>query len=409
MDDQIDYGPWLKALSVADEIQARRFAAAKALELGWGGISTVKRLTGMSHTTIRKGIHELQSPEKLEPPKKLRKPGGGRKKVEDKDPKLIEDLEMIMDETTAGDPMSLLKWTNKSTYKIAEKLNHLGHKVSPDTVGRLLKERNYSLQSNVKKKEGGSAPERDAQFGYINEQAKKFTMQGNPVISVDTKKKENVGEFKNQGRTWRKIGQPKEVNVYDFPSLAIGTAIPYGIYDVNRNEGMVNVGMSYDTSEFAVESIRQWWHRFGKQCYPNAKELLICADGGGSNGSRSRGWKIFLQELSDQIRIPITVCHYPPGTSKWNKIEHCMFSFISMNWRGQPLVSYETVIKLISGTTTKKGLTVAARLDEMEYMRGVKFSDDDMAQLEIQPHSLHPKWNYSVLPRDAHTKGAKIR
>jgi hypothetical protein len=313
-----------------------------------GGLQQLKHL---NLDGVESRIHELQSPDELKPTTRLRKPGGGRKKVEIKDPKVVEDIETIMDENTAGDPMSLLKWTNKSTYKIAEALNRRGHKIDPDTAGRLLKGRGFSLQANVKTKEGGSAPERDAQFRYINEQAKKFTAQSDPVISVDAKKKENVGEFKNPGRTWRKTGQPVEVNVYDFTSLGLGKAIPYGIYDVNRNEGMVNVGISHDTSEFAVESIRRWWFMFGKDCYPDASGLLICADGGGSNGSRNKGWKFFLQGLSDQIGIPITVCHYPPGTSKWNKIEHCMFSFISMNWRGQPLVSYETVIKLIGGTT----------------------------------------------------------
>ncbi len=402
MNNHQQYAPWLKALAGADEVQARRFAAAKALELGWGGISTVERLTGMSHTTIRKGIHELQSEKELKPPERLRISGGGRKKVEIKDPTLVEYIEKIMDENTAGDPMSFLKWTNKSTYKIAEELNLQGYKIDPDTVGRLLKERGYSLQANVKTKEGGSGPERDAQFRHINEQVKKFMMQGDPVISVDTKKKEIVGDFKNAGKTWRKKGQPKEVNVYDFPSLGIGMAIPYGTYDIKRNEGFVNVGISRDTSEFAVESIRQWWNNIGKQHYPNAKELLICADGGGSNGSRRRGWKFFLQELADQMEVTITVCHYPPGTSKWNKIEHCMFSFISMNWRGQPLVSYETIINLISTTTTKKGLNVAARLDEKKYKAGRTFSDGDMAQLQIQPHSPHPKWNYSIIPRDSY-------
>jgi len=318
MEDQIKYAPWLKALSAADKVQARRFAAARALELGWGGISTVEGLTGMSHTTIRKGIHELQSVEKLEPPERLRKPGGGRKKVEIKDLKLVDDIERIMDENTAGDPMSFLKWTNKLTYKIAEELKLQGHRINPDTVGRLLKERGYSLQANVKTKEAGSGPERDAQFRYINEQVKKIMIRGDPVISVDTKKKERVGEFKNPGRIWRKKGQPKEVNVYDFPSLGIGTAIPYGTYDVKRNEGLVNVGVSRDTAEFAVESIRQWWHRFGRHHYPTAKEVLICADGGGSNGSRNKGWKFFLQELADQIRLLITVCHYPLVSPQFN-------------------------------------------------------------------------------------------
>jgi len=398
MDTNNQYTWWLKAISGADEVQARRFAGAIALEIGWGGISKVKELTGMSHSTISKGIKELKTSEKLEPPERLRAQGGGRKKAEIKDPGIIGDLEKIMDENTAGDPMSLLKWTNKSTYKIAEKLAELGHKIDPDTVGRLLKENDYSLQANKKNIEGSSVPERDAQFRYINAQAKEFINQGYPVISVDAKKKENVGEFKNPGRTWTKKGQAKEVNVYDFPSLGVGRATPYGIYDIKRNEGMVNVGISYDTSEFAVESIRQWWLMFGRNNYPNANGLMICADGGGSNGSRNKGWKFHLQDLVNQIKIPITVCHYPPGTSKWNKIEHCMFSFITMNWKGKPLVSYETIIKLISGTKTNKGLTVASRLDEKEYNKGVKILDEDMAKLQIQYHSLHPKWNYSISP-----------
>ncbi len=390
---------WLKALSGADEVQARRFAGAIALEIGWGGISKVEELTGMSHSTISKGIEELKVSEKLEPPERLRASGGGRKKVEEKDPGIIRDLEKIMNENTSGDPMSLLKWTNKSTYKIADELRKLQHKIDPDTVGRLLKENDYSLQANKKNIEGSSVPERDAQFKYINEQAKEFMNNGYPVISVDTKKKERVGEFKNPGRTWTKKGETKEVNVYDFLSLGIGMATPYGIYDPKRNEGMVNVGISHDTAEFSVESIRQWWLMFGRYHYPNAKGLMICADGGGSNGSRNKGWKFHLQELVNQIKMPITVCHYPPGTSKWNKIEHCMFSFITMNWKGKPFNSYETIIKLISATKTKKGLTVAARLDEKEYIAGIKFSNEDMAKFQIEPHSLHPKWNYSILPR----------
>lgn len=396
MDTNEQYTWWIKAISGADEVQARRFAGAIALEIGWGGISKVEELTGMSHSTIIKGIEELKKSEKLEPPERLRAHGGGRKKVEIKDPGIIGDLEKIMNENTSGDPMSLLKWTNKSTYKIAEELKKLQHKIDPDTVGRLLKENDYSLQANKKNIEGSSVPERDTQFRFINEQAKEFINQGYPVISVDAKKKENVGEFKNPGRTWEKKGQAREVNVYDFPSLGFGRATPYGIYDIKRNEGMVNVGMSYDTSEFAVESIRQWWLMYGRNNYPNAKGLMICADGGGSNGSHNKGWKFHLQELVDQIKIPITVCHYPPGTSKWNKIEHCMFSFITMNWRGKPLVSYETIIKLISGTKTNKGLTVASRLDEKEYNKGIKISKEDIAKLHIEYHSLHPKWNYSI-------------
>ncbi|MCX9073866.1 MAG: ISAzo13 family transposase [Candidatus Methanoperedens sp.] len=399
METYKQYKWWLKALSGADEVQARRFVGAIALEIGWGGITKVEELTGMSHSTIKKGIEELKTSEKLEPPERLRVSGGGRKKVEEKDPGILNDLEKIMDENTSGDPMSLLKWTNKSTYKIADELRKLQHKIDPDTVGRLLKENDYSLQANKKNIEGSSVPERDAQFRYINEQAKEFINKEYPVISVDAKKKENVGNFRNSGRTWIKKGQAKEVNVYDFPSLGVGRATPYGIYDLKRNEGMVNVGISYDTSEFAVESIRQWWLMFGRNNYPNVKGLMICADGGGSNGSRNKGWKFYLQELVNQIKIPITVCHYPPGTSKWNKIEHCMFSYITMNWKGKPLVSYETIIKLISGTKTKKGLTVASRLDEKEYTKGVKILDEEMEKLQIEYHSLHPKWNYSISPK----------
>lgn len=389
---------WLKVFSQVDESLKRKLAAAKALDSGWGGISSVNKITGMSITTIRKGIEELDKIQELENVKRIRKIGGGRKRIDEKNPEIIGELEKIMDENTAGDPMSFLKWTTKSTYNIADELTNRGYKISAETVRQLLKEKDYSLQANVKSKEGGSGPERDAQFQYINEQVKNFIQQGNPVISVDTKKRENVGEFKNSGRTWRKKGQPKQVNVYDFQSLGVGVAIPYGAFDVKRNEGFVNVGISRDTSEFAVESIRWWWKILGKNHYPDAKQLLICADGGGSNGSRRKGWKIFLQQLVDQIKIPISVCHFPPGTSKWNKIEHSMFSFISMNWKGEPLVSYETIIELIGATTTKKGLKIFARLDQNEYERGMKFSDEDMAKLNLKNHELYPKWNYSIMP-----------
>lgn len=398
MENGRQYSYWLKALEGSDEVQARRFAAAMALEIGWGGISKVQNLTGMSHSTIEKGIQELQSVDKLEVPKRLRAKGGGRKKAEIKDETLIQDFEKIMNENTAGDPMSLLKWTNKSTYNIADELKRQGHKIGPKTVGRILKEQDYSLQANVKTYEGKSVPERDAQFRFINEQAKKFIENSNPVISVDTKKKEIVGNFKNHGQVWLKSGNPKEVNAYDFLSLGQGISIPYGIYDEHRNSGFVNVGMSHDTSEFAVESIRQWWLLFGRYNYPNATGIMICADGGGSNGSRNRGWKFFLQELANQIGIPITVCHYPPGTSKWNKIEHRMFSFISVNWKGKPLVSYETIIKLISGTKTNTGLKIEAYLDKRDYELAKKFTDEEMEKLNLKSHSLNPKWNYSLMP-----------
>ncbi|MHB1812548.1 MAG: ISAzo13 family transposase [Thermoplasmataceae archaeon] len=399
MEKKGQYDYLVKALKGADEVQARRFAAAMALGIGWGGISRIVELTGMSHSTIEKGIREIQDQERIEKPEKLRADGGGRKKVELKDQKIITDLEIIMDENTAGDPMSFLRWSSKSTRKISDELKSLGHNVGPNTVARLLKEKDYSLQVNVKSFEGLSVEERDAQFRHINEEVKSFARDGDPVISVDTKKKELVGDFKNAGRTWIKSKEPRKVNAYDFRSMAIGMAIPYGIYDVTENDGMVNIGNDHDTSEFAVESIRQWWLLMGKERYPDAKELMICADGGGSNGSRNRGWKIHLQELVNKIGIPITVCHYPPGTSKWNRIEHRMFSFISMNWKGKPLVNYETVVKLIGSTKTRNGLTVTARMDDKEYATGIKHSDEEMAKLRIETHSLHPKWNYTILPQ----------
>ena len=391
---------WIKVWASANESQKRQIAAVKSLELGWGGITSVEKLTGMSHSTIRKGIQELRESESLNVKERIRKTGGGRKKVEINDQNIIDGLEKIMNENTAGDPMSLLKWTNKSTYTIAEELTRQGHRISPNTVSRLLKERDYSLQANMKNIEGCTNPKRDAQFQYINQQVKHFIELGNPVISVDTKKKEIVGNFKNDGGTWEKKGQPKEVNVYDFISLGIGIAIPYGIYDVNNNNGFVNVGVSYDTSEFAVESIRQWWNISGKYDYSNPNGLLICCDGGGSNGRRRKGWKYYLQEFAEELGTSITVCHLPPGTSKWNKIEHRMFSFISTNWKGKPLTNYETIINLISSTKTKTGLTILAQLDPRRYCKGKTFTEADMAKLKIQVHALHPKWNYTIIPKD---------
>jgi hypothetical protein len=399
MNDTIDMSNWLKVWSSANETQRRLFAAVKALELGWGGITTVSEITGMSHTTIEKGIEELRHSDESEQLQRIRKPGGGRKKVEHKEGKLIEDLNKIMDENTIGDPMNLLKWTNKSTYSIADEMNQMGYKISPNTVARLLKESEYSLQANVKSIEVGTDIDRDEQFQYINNQVKQFIRKKNPVISVDTKKRELVGNFKNNGTTWEKKNNPKKVNVYDFRTLADGVAIPYGIYDILHDDGFVNVGISYDTSEFAVESIRQWWYLLGRVNYPDTQRLLITADGGGSNGSRRRGWKYYLQEFSDETRITITICHFPPGTSKWNKIEHRLFSFISMNWKGKPLVSYDTIIDLISATATKSGLTVIARLDERDYSKGKEFTENDMERLSLQSHKTFPKWNYTITPR----------
>lgn len=393
------YATWLKVLATLDEVRARWYVAQKAIELGHGGIQKVHELTGISRPTIMKGMRELRDPKGLRSSERLRRVGGGRKRLEVLDPMLRRDLDRIMDENTRGDPMSLLRWSSKSTERIAAEMTQLGHPMSADTVRRLLHQMEYSLQANVKVKEGESHPDRDGQFRYINEQVKAYISQGEPVISVDTKKKERVGEFKNSGQTWRKRGQPREVLVYDFPHLGVGTAIPYGTYDVQQNQGLVNVGMTHDTAEFAVESIRRWWHQLGCQHYPRAKRMLICADGGGSNGSRSRGWKFCVQQWVDEVGFPVTICHYPPGTSKWNKIEHRMFSFISVNWRGEPLVSYETVINLISTTTTKTGLQIKALLDTRSYECGMKISDAQMRALQLKPHAIHPQWNYTISPR----------
>jgi hypothetical protein len=304
-----------------------------------------------------------------------------------------------MEETTAGDPMSLLKWTSKSTRAIAEQLDRLGHSVSSVTVGRCLHDMDYSLQANVKELEGPQHPDRDAQFRYINAQVKRFLRSHDPIISVDTKKKELVGAFRNAGRTWRPTGQPTKVMVHDFPSRSEGHAIPYGTYDVAADRAVVNVGVTHDTAEFAVESIRRWWRLLGRRSYTSARRLLICADAGGSNGNRLRAWKLHLQDLADELGLAITVCHYPPGTSKWNKIEHRLFSFISMNWKGQPLLSYETVIALIGRTSTRSGLKVKAVLDTSEYKTGIRVSASEMQGLKLNAHALHPAWNYTISPR----------
>jgi len=389
----------LKILDTLNEAQTRWFVAREAIRLGHGGIKKMCELSGLSKPTVIKGIKELKSEEKLLDGGRIRKSGGGRKRLEDKNPDILSILKDIMDETTAGDPMSLLKWTNKSTYQIRDQINALGYSISEDTVGRMLKEMDYSLQANVKSWEGVSHKDRDSQFRYINDLAKKFVDEGEPVISIDTKKRELIGNFKNSGKNWRPKDSPRTVNVYDFPSLSNGKAIPYGIYDIQKNKGLVSVGISHDTAEFAVENIRKWWFYFGLKQYPQAKKILICADGGGSNGYRNRAWKYNLQKLSDKIPLSITVCHYPPGTSKWNKIEHRMFSFISMNWRGEPLVDLETVINLISSTKTKTGLQIQALLDTGNYKTGIKISDKQMNELNISIHETNSKWNYTIEPK----------
>ena len=384
-----------------NEFQARLFAADKALDLGRGGISRLSALTGLSRTTITKAVEELESGGKLVSPGegRVRRVGGGRKKVEGVDPEVRDLLVEILEATTAGDPMSQLRWTSKSTRTMAEELTRLGHPVSWVTVARCLDDMGYSLQANRKSKEGPQHADRDAQFRYINRQVKALLKTGDPVISVDAKKKELVGPFKNAGRTWRPKGKPQEVNTKDFPNLAEGKALPYGVYDTGQNRAVVNVGVAHDTAEFAVESIRRWWKLDGRKSYPAAERLLICADAGGSNGNRLRAWKLHLQQMADQIRIPITVCHYPPGTSKWNKIEHRLFSFISLNWRGKPLINYETIINLIGGTKTRTGLKVKAVLDTNEYEIGIKVSDEELDEIQLRRHKVHPGWNYTISPR----------
>ncbi len=396
-----DFESWLKVFRSLNESQKRWYSGQKALELGRGGFKAIQAVTGLSPNTIRRGAEELQCRTDLDPYGRIRLPGGGRKqeKPDSTPSQLVRDLEKILEENTAGNPMCVLKWTVKSTRTLAKELTRQGHSVSPMTVCRLLHKLDFSLRANQKTIEPGSRhPDRDEQFQHINRTVAKFLATQAPVISVDAKKKELVGNFKNTGKKWEKKELPSEVNVYDFPSTAEGKAVPYGTFDIQRNEGMVNVGSSKDTAEFAVASIRQWWLKFGKTQYSGAKKLLICGDGGGSNGSRNRGWKYYLQKFSDETGLMISVCHYPPGTSKWNKIEHRMFSFISMNRKGKPLVTFETVVKLIEGTTNCKGLKIKARLDKKEYKAGKKISNEMMENLRLLPGKVCPKWNYTIKP-----------
>ena len=390
---------WLRVLGTMNEYQARLLVAERAAQLGRGGVSRLSRLTGMSRVTITEGLKELRGGKLRSPARShIRRPGGGRKKVEQVDAELSRRLRSIVEETTAGDPMSPLKWTSKSTRTIADELSGSGHSISSVTVGRCLEDMGYTLQSNVKMREGPQHPDRDAQFRYINGQVKAFRRSGDPVISVDTKKKELVGAFKNAGRRWLPKGQPDEVTVHDFPHLGQGKAIPYGAYDIALNRAVVNVGVTHETAEFAVESIRRWWRLDGRRYYRGAGRLLICADSGGSNGNRPRAWKLYLQSLADETGMAITVCHNPPGTSKWNKIEHRLFSFISLNWKGKPLVNFETVVNLIGGTRTRAGLKVKAILDTNQYETGIEISDEDIGQLRLKRHKIHPNWNYTLLP-----------
>jgi hypothetical protein len=392
---------WLRVLGTLNEAQARVFVAQRAVAEGRGAISRLSRLTGMSRPTILKGIAELEGDRvpQTTATTRIRAEGAGRKSVEEADPRIKRLLKRLVEANTAGDPMSYLLWTNKSTRTLAEELARQGIEVSNVTVARCLRDLGYSLQANVKAIEGTQHPDRDAQFRYLNDQVRRFIRRHDPVVSVDTKKKELVGSFENRGRRWQRQGAPQRVNVHDFPHLGHGKAIPYGIYDQARDEAVVNVGITHETAEFAVESIRRWWRLMGRKAYPEAQRLLICADAGGSNGTRPRAWKSHLQALADRLGLAVTVCHYPPGTSKWNKVEHRLFSFISMNWRGRPLLSYEAVVNLIVGTTTKSGLRVKAVLDTGEYVTGEKITDDQMQALRLKPHPFHGDWNYTIAPR----------
>ena len=395
MEKNDNYSEWYKVYSILNESQRRWFAAQKANEIGYGGIAIICGITGLSRTTIIRDKKELTDQKSLKS-ESIRTIGGGRKTIIDKG--LMDAIENILDESSAGDPMTLLKWTCKSARSIEAILRKKGFDINHSTIRRALKANGYSLQTNKKMLSGKNHPDRDEQFKFINKTVNKFVNSNNPVISVDTKKKELVGNFKNSGQVWTKNGEARKVNDHDFKSLGEGMAIPYGTYDVQRNDGFVNVGMSSDTAEFAVNSIWQWWRHFGRKHYPKSDEILICADGGGSNSSRSRAWKFYLQELSNKIGVQITVRHYPPGTSKWNKIEHRMFSFISMNWKGKPLENYESIVKLISSTKTSKGLKIKSRLDKGKYKKGVKVTKDEFESLNVTFCKKFPTWNYAIHP-----------
>jgi len=387
--------------SLMDERTRRQWAAAEARSYGWGGVRAVSWATGMSPNTIKRGLAELEFREaNPEAPmgSRLRKAGAGRRLATETDPDLAVSLEQLVDPVTRGDPMSPLRWTCKSTSQLARELTRQGHPVSARTVGRLLKASGYSLQGNRKTKEGKDHPDRNAQFEHINDTVLSFQERGQPVISVDTKKKELVGNFRNGGREWQPQGEPDEVLVHDFMDKELGKAIPYGVYDVTENQGWVSVGIDHDTARFATEAIRRWWKKMGARRHRGAKKLLITADGGGSNGSRCRLWKVALQDLANRLKMPIHVCHFPPGTSKWNKIEHRMFCHITQNWRGRPLVSHEVIINLISNTATQQGLKINAELDDGTYPIGIKVSDQELATVHLKRSPFHGEWNYCVLP-----------
>lgn len=384
-----------------DERLRRQWAAVEATAYGWGGIQAVTQATGLSPTTIRKGQSELAAYDAHAAPSvtaRLRRAGAGPKHKIETDLELLPALEQLVDPVTRGDPESPLRWTCKSTYALARELTAQGHAVSASTVQRLLRAADYSLQSNRKTREGSAHPDRNAQFEHINDLVRRFRERGQPVISVDTKKKELVGDFKNAGREWQPTGQPEQVRVHDFPDKELGKAIPYGVYDLTQNQGWVSVGTNHDTARFASATIRRWWRKMGCPGYRAAQELLITADGGGSNGSRVRLWKVALHELANELALPIRVCHFPPGTSKWNKIEHRLFAHITQNWRGRPLVSHDLIVNLIANTATQQGLTVQAELDTDIYPTGIKVSDAELALVNLIQDDFHGEWNYTIAP-----------
>lgn len=382
--------------SLLDERQRRRWLGIEARALGRGGVSAVARATGASRTTVTAAVAELAGGGD-DSAGRVRRAGAGRPPVSQRDPAVVAALERLVDPTTRGDPESPLRWTSKSTRTLADELCAQGHSVAPRTVAKLLHESGYSLQATRKTREGRDHPDRDAQFRYLSGQINAHLGSGDPVVSVDTKKKELVGRYKNAGREWQPTGQPEQVEVYDFIGEA-GKAIPYGVYDVAANAAWVSVGRDHDTAAFAVATLRRWWQAMGRPLYPHSRRLLICADGGGSNGYRVRLWKVELAALAAETGLEITVCHLPPGTSKWNKIEHRLFSHISMNWRGRPLESHQTVVQLIAATTTHSGLAVQAELDDRTYPKGTKITDEQMASLPLTRHDFHGEWNYTLQP-----------
>ena len=382
----------------------RRWAACEAMSLGRGGISAVSRATGISRTTIRKGIEEVEQeyPELAQSigEQRVRARGGGRRSLVDTDDTLLSDLKRLIEPATRGEPTSPLLWTSKSTRHLADELCRVGHQVSYRTVGRILEQMEYSLQANRKTEEGRQHPDRDAQFEYINKLVRQFQRRTQPVISVDAKQRELLGNLKNKGREWNPAGHPERVRVHDFKDKEFGVAIPYGVYDLTRNEGWVSVGIDHNTAEFAVETIRRWWRRMGSKVYPDATAVLVTADSGGSNGRRTRLWKLCLQKLANETGLSIHICHFPPGTSKWNKIEHRMFCHITENWRGRPLLNQAIVVNLISHTTTTTGLTIKSQIDRGKYPKGIEVTDDQFATIKITPDTFHSEWNYTIDPRN---------